>query len=76
MLTIALEKVDFLPATRVTDDTSVLTLKNLVFEPLLRWDAGGSTKPALFSHWGTPPTADDGSSSFARALPSTTASLA
>ena len=51
MLTIALEKVDFLPATRVTDDTSVLTLKNLVFEPLLRWVPGGSTKPALFSHW-------------------------
>jgi peptide/nickel transport system substrate-binding protein len=51
MLTIALEKVDFLPATRVTDDTSILTLKNLVFEPLLRWVTGGSTQPALFSHW-------------------------
>lgn len=49
-LTIALEKVAFLPPTRVTDDTSVLTLKNLVFEPLLRWDAGFA-RPALFSAW-------------------------
>ncbi len=51
MLTIALEKADFLPATRVTDDTSILTLKNLVFEPLLRWRPGGQAGPALFSHW-------------------------
>ena len=51
MLTVALEKVDFLPATRVTDDTSVLTLKNLVFEPLLRWQPGGLAQPALFSRW-------------------------
>lgn len=51
MLTIALEKVDFLPANRVTDDTSILTLKNLVFEPLLRWQPGGQVAPALFSHW-------------------------
>ncbi|MQB23111.1 hypothetical protein DXT90_21015 [Agrobacterium tumefaciens] len=50
MLTISLEKIDFLPPTRVTDDTSVLTLKNLVFEPLLRWDKG-SVSPGLFSHW-------------------------
>jgi peptide/nickel transport system substrate-binding protein len=49
-LTIALEKVDFLPPTRVTDDTSVLTLKNLVFEPLLKWN-DGQVLPALFSHW-------------------------
>jgi peptide/nickel transport system substrate-binding protein len=49
-LTISLEKVDFLPPTRVTDDTSVLTLKNLVFEPLLKWNDGG-VLPALFSHW-------------------------
>lgn len=49
-LTIALEKVDFLPSTRVTDDTSVLTLKNLVFEPLLKW-SDGQVLPALFSHW-------------------------
>lgn len=49
-LTIALEKVDFLPPTRVTDDTSVLTLKNLVFEPLLKW-SDGAVLPALFSRW-------------------------
>lgn len=51
MLHIALEKIDFLPANRVTDDTSILTLKNLVFEPLLRWQPGGRAAPALFSHW-------------------------
>ncbi|WP_018897813.1 ABC transporter substrate-binding protein [Rhizobium sp. 2MFCol3.1] len=49
-LTISLEKVDFLPPTRVTDDTSVLTLKNLVFEPLLKWQ-DGQVLPALFSDW-------------------------
>lgn len=51
MLTIALEKLDFLPANRVTDDTSILTLKNLVFEPLLRWQPGGRVAPALLSRW-------------------------
>jgi peptide/nickel transport system substrate-binding protein len=50
LLTMALEKVDLLPPDRVTDNTSVLTLKNLVFEPLLGWDNGFVT-PALFSHW-------------------------
>lgn len=49
-LSISLEKVDFLPPTRVTDDTSVLTLKNLVFEPLLKWD-DGFVRPALFERW-------------------------
>lgn len=49
-LAISLEKVDFLPPTRVTDDTSVLTLKNLVFEPLLKWE-NGFVKPALFERW-------------------------
>lgn len=49
-LTLALEKVDFLPPTRVTDDTSVLTLKNLVFEPLLKWQ-DGFARPGLFSGW-------------------------
>ncbi|WP_293867989.1 ABC transporter substrate-binding protein [uncultured Alsobacter sp.] len=49
-LTIALEKVAFLPPTRVTDDTSVLTLKNLVLEPLLRWDRGFA-RPALLASW-------------------------
>lgn len=48
MLTIALEKLDFLPANRVTDDTSILTLKNLVFEPLLRWQPGGRWRPHCF----------------------------
>ncbi|KQZ48726.1 hypothetical protein ASD54_17920 [Rhizobium sp. Root149] len=49
-LRITLEKIDFLPPDRVTDDTSVLTLKNLVFEPLLRWD-NGFVRPALFESW-------------------------
>ncbi len=49
-LTISLEKVDFLPPNRVTDDTSVLTLKNLVFEPLLKWE-NGFVRPALFESW-------------------------
>ena len=34
-LAIALAKVDALPATRVTDDTSILTLKRFAFEPLV-----------------------------------------
>ncbi len=54
-ITIALEKVDILPPDRVTDNTSVLTLKNLMLEPLVGWDAGHAT-PGLFSHW----TQDDG----------------
>ena len=37
MLTLALERVEFLPLGRVTDDTSILTLRSLVFEPLCRW---------------------------------------
>lgn len=53
-LRIGLEKIDFLPPTRVTDDTSVLTLKNLVFEPLLAWDKG-LVRPALFSSWSHSP---------------------
>lgn len=51
MSAIALEKVDFLPPERVTDDTSILTLKTLVFEPLLRWQAGGEVAPGLFAGW-------------------------
>lgn len=50
-LTIAAEKCRFLLAGRVTDDTSVLTIKTLVFEPLVRWTEGGRVAPALFSHW-------------------------
>ncbi len=49
-LTIALEKADVMPPDRVTDNTSVLTLKNLMLEPLLGWDKGRAT-PALFSRW-------------------------
>jgi peptide/nickel transport system substrate-binding protein len=49
-VTIALEKLDFFPANRVTDDTSILTLKNLVFEPLCGW-ADGFARPALFARW-------------------------
>lgn len=49
-LTIALEKVAFMAPDRVTDDTSVLTLKNLVFEPLCRWQ-DGLAGPGLFARW-------------------------
>lgn len=47
---VVLEKVAFLPADRVTDDVSILTLKNWVFEPLCRWQ-DGSVAPGLFSAW-------------------------
>ena len=47
---VALEKVDFLAPDRVTDDTSILTLKNLVLEPLCRWH-DGRVGPALFARW-------------------------
>ncbi|TPW28749.1 hypothetical protein FJU08_15530 [Martelella alba] len=50
MITIALEKIDFLPPDRVTDDASVLTLKNLVLEPMLRWEKGAA-RPGLFDRW-------------------------
>lgn len=54
-LRLSLEKVDFRLPTQVTDDTSILTLKNLVFEPLLKWQPGGLAAPALFSHWSHTP---------------------
>jgi peptide/nickel transport system substrate-binding protein len=50
MLTIALDRVDFLPANRVTDNAAILTLKHLVFEPLCRWQ-DGAVLPALFGAW-------------------------
>lgn len=50
-LRIAAEKCRFLPGGRVTDDTSILTLKGLVFEPLLRWQEGGTVAPGLFGSW-------------------------
>lgn len=49
-LRVAMEKVDFLPPTRVTDDTSILTLKSLVMEPLCRWQ-DGELHPALLDTW-------------------------
>jgi peptide/nickel transport system substrate-binding protein len=48
--TIALEKVDFLPPDRVTDDASILTLKNLVLEPMLQWSCGRPS-PSLFGQY-------------------------
>lgn len=57
---IALEKIDFLPPDRVTDGSSVLTLKALVMEQMLGWQ-NGRPAPALFDrftlspdglHWG------------------------
>jgi peptide/nickel transport system substrate-binding protein len=50
-ITIALEKVDFPPAGRVTDDSSILTLQGLVCEPLLRWKSGGRVEPGLLGGW-------------------------
>lgn len=47
---IALEKVDFLPPDRVTDGSSVLTLKALVLEPMLAWH-DGRPAPALFDRY-------------------------
>ncbi|KAF2164072.1 hypothetical protein M409DRAFT_68015 [Zasmidium cellare ATCC 36951] len=50
-LRIALENVDFRLPTQVTDDNSVLALKSLVFEPLVRWRPNGKVEPGLFSSW-------------------------
>lgn len=50
-LRIVLENVDFRLPTQVTDDNSVVALKSLVFEPLLRWQPHGAVKPGLFDHW-------------------------
>lgn len=49
-LTLALERVEFLPPGRVTDDTSILTLRSLVFEPLCRWREG-RVGPGLLAAW-------------------------
>lgn len=51
-LTVALERVEFLPLGRVTDDTSILTLRSLVFEPLCRW-RDGRVGPGLLAAWQT-----------------------
>ncbi len=50
LLRIAAEKCRFTPPRQVTDDTSVLTLKNLVLEPLIKWE-DGTLRPGLFSAW-------------------------
>ncbi len=50
-LRLAAKSCRFLPASRVTDEQAVLTLKTLVFEPLLRWVEGGRAAPALVAHW-------------------------
>lgn len=50
MLTFALERVEFLPLGRVTDDTSILTIRSLVFEPLCRW-CDGVVGPGLLAAW-------------------------
>ncbi len=47
---IALERVAFLPQTRVTDDVGVLSLRSLVLEPLLTW-RNGHAGPGLFERW-------------------------
>ena len=49
-LRIAAEKARFTPPRQVTDDTSVLTLKNLALEPLLRWE-DSRILPGLFAAW-------------------------
>jgi peptide/nickel transport system substrate-binding protein len=49
-LVITMAKVDALPPTRVTDDTSILTIKRLVFEPLVNWERGHAY-PGLFASW-------------------------
>jgi peptide/nickel transport system substrate-binding protein len=50
-LRIALENVDFRLPTQVTDDNSVLALKSLAFEPLVRWQPDGLVTPGLFASW-------------------------
>lgn len=51
VLRIALENVDFRLPTQVTDDNSVLALKSLAFEPLVRWQPDGIVTPGLFASW-------------------------
>jgi peptide/nickel transport system substrate-binding protein len=49
-VTVALDRVFFPPLGRITDDTSVLTLRSLVFEPLCRW-RDGAIGAGLFGSW-------------------------
>lgn len=57
ILRLSLENVDFRLPTQVTDDNSVVALKSLVFEPLLRWKPHGHVEPALFDNWNYSPDA-------------------
>lgn len=57
ILRLSLENVDFRLPTQVTDDNSVVALKSLVFEPLLRWKPHGHVEPALFDNWNNSPDA-------------------
>lgn len=50
VLTVALERVEFVPPGRATDDTSLLTLRNLIFEPLCTW-RDGRVHPGLLGAW-------------------------
>jgi peptide/nickel transport system substrate-binding protein len=50
MLTLALPQVAFPPIGRVTDESSVLTIRALFAEPLCEWE-DGAIRPALFSRW-------------------------
>jgi peptide/nickel transport system substrate-binding protein len=50
MLTIALPQVAFPPIGRVTDESSVLTMRALFAEPLCEWE-NGAIRPALFATW-------------------------
>ncbi|WP_137126346.1 ABC transporter substrate-binding protein [Roseomonas sp. HF4] len=50
VLTVAFERVDFLPPGRVTDDTSILTIRSLVAEPLCTW-RDGRVLPGLLAAW-------------------------
>ena len=50
MLTIAIERAEFLPIGRATDDGAILTLRGLVFEPLFHW-RDGAVEPGLFVAW-------------------------
>ena len=48
VLTLALERVEFLPLGRVTDDTSILTLRSLVFELFAPLAGTGGSNPACW----------------------------
>jgi len=50
MLTIVLPGVHFPPIGRVTDESAVLTIRDLFAEPLCEWE-NGTIRPALFAAW-------------------------